>query len=96
LSFFLKFFELQGKMLSENNKLVAEHPYMSSPITWLIPSRGISYWHQPESRGQIYLAGNVVGWVLGLASIAIYAGIALADVVATRRGFDLMDERELV
>ncbi|GAB5591503.1 Dolichyl-phosphate-mannose--protein mannosyltransferase 4 [Umbelopsis nana] len=92
LSFFLKFFELQGKMLSENNKLVAEHPYMSSPITWLIPSRGISYWHQPESRGQIYLAGNVVGWVLGLASIAIYAGIALADVVATKRGFDLMDE----
>jgi hypothetical protein len=40
------------------------------------------------------LAGNVVGWVLGLASIAIYTGIAVADIVATRRGFDLMDERE--
>ncbi|CAO3677697.1 unnamed protein product [Umbelopsis ramanniana] len=92
MSFFAKFLELQSKMLSENNKLVAEHPYMSSPITWLVPTKGISYWHNQTTKGQIYLAGNIVGWVLGLASVAIYCGIGLADIVAQRRGFDLIDE----
>jgi dolichyl-phosphate-mannose-protein mannosyltransferase len=94
MSFSVKFFELQSKMLSENSKLVGEHPYMSSPITWLIPTRGISYWHNSETRGQIYMAGNIVGWFLGLVSICIYAGVALADIVARRRGFDPIDERE--
>jgi dolichyl-phosphate-mannose--protein O-mannosyl transferase len=95
MSFFAKFLELQSKMLSENNKLVAEHPYMSSPITWLVPTKGISYWHNQTTKGQIYLAGNIVGWVLGLASVAIYCGIGLADIVAQRRGFELIDERKL-
>ncbi|KAM3586300.1 Dolichyl-phosphate-mannose--protein mannosyltransferase 4 [Umbelopsis sp. WA50703] len=92
MPFLFKFVELQLKMLSENNKLTGEHPYMSSPITWLIPNKGISYWHNTETKGQIYMTGNIVGWCLGIASIAVYCGIALADLVARRRGFDLLDE----
>jgi dolichyl-phosphate-mannose-protein mannosyltransferase len=94
MPFLFKFVELQLKMLSENNKLTGEHPYMSSPITWLIPNKGISYWHNTETKGQIYMTGNIVGWCLGIASIAVYCGIALADLVARRRGFDLLDERK--
>ncbi|KAF9578019.1 hypothetical protein BGW38_006427, partial [Lunasporangiospora selenospora] len=60
-AFMLKFFELQGRMISHNAGLTASHPYQSSPIEWPFLLRGISFWTQESSRKQIYLLGNPLG-----------------------------------
>jgi dolichyl-phosphate-mannose--protein O-mannosyl transferase len=40
LSFFRKFFELQGLMIHHNNQLTKSHPYSSAPISWPFVIRG--------------------------------------------------------
>ncbi|SAL96727.1 hypothetical protein [Absidia glauca] len=91
MSFLRKFFELQGRMLSHNAGLTKPHPYQSTPISWPFLVRGISYWSKEDTREQIYMTGNPVGWYLGIGSVAIYSGILLADLVSRRRGIEPID-----
>ncbi|CAO3651446.1 unnamed protein product [Cunninghamella echinulata] len=88
LIFIRKFLELQGKMLSHNSGLTKPHPYQSSPITWPFMVRGISYWSSDDTREQIYLTGNIIGWYLGIASVLVYLGVLLADILARHRGIE--------
>lgn len=92
--FLRKFLELQGRMLSHNAGLTKPHPYQSSPISWPFMVRGISYWSNNDTREQIYMTGNLIGWYLGIASVAIYAGIVLADTLARHRGIEPIDGRK--
>ncbi|KAI9258774.1 O-mannosyltransferase [Phascolomyces articulosus] len=92
MSFIMKFFELQGRMLRHNSGLTKPHPYQSTPITWPFLIRGISYWSKNDTREQIYMTGNVFGWWLSIGGVAVYAGVMLADTLARRRGVEPIDE----
>ncbi|KAI8097247.1 O-mannosyltransferase [Halteromyces radiatus] len=89
--FLRKFFELQGRMLSHNAGLTKPHPYQSTPISWPFMVRGISYWSNNDTREQIYMTGNLIGWYLGFASVIIYVGVLLADTLARHRGIEPID-----
>ncbi|ORZ25921.1 Dolichyl-phosphate-mannose-protein mannosyltransferase-domain-containing protein [Absidia repens] len=89
--FLRKFLELQGRMLSHNAGLTKPHPYQSTPISWPFLVRGISYWSKNDTREQIYMTGNLIGWYLGIGSVAVYAGILLADTLARHRGIEPID-----
>jgi dolichyl-phosphate-mannose-protein mannosyltransferase len=86
MNFFKKFFELQMLMLQHNAGLTASHPYASGPINWPFVISGISFWTENDTKKQIYLAGNVVGWWLCAVAISVYVGIMGADALARRRG----------
>lgn len=86
-NFFLKFLELQGKMISHNAGLTASHPYQSGPIEWPFLIKGISFWTQNDTRKQIYLIGNPLGMWLAIGSVAVIVGVTGADVLSRRRGF---------
>lgn len=92
--FLRKFLELQGKMLSHNSGLTKPHPYQSSPISWPFMARGISYWSNNDTREQIYLTGNIIGWYLGIGSVLVYLGVLLADILARHRGIEPIDGRK--
>ncbi|KAG0179181.1 hypothetical protein DFQ28_002385 [Apophysomyces sp. BC1034] len=94
MSFISKFLELQGRMISHNAGLTKPHPYQSTPITWPFMIRGISYWSNNDTREQIYMTGNVIGWYISLAGVSIFAAVMLADVLSTRRGTDVIDARK--
>ncbi|ORX55154.1 family 39 glycosyltransferase [Hesseltinella vesiculosa] len=91
MPFLRKYLELQGRIFSHNAGLTKPHPYQSAPISWPVMLRGISYWSKDETREQIYMTGNVVGWYLGLASVAIYSGVFLADLISRHRGIEPID-----
>lgn len=75
-------------MFQHNAGLTDSHPYASSPINWPFLISGISFWTGPQDdKQQIYLIGNPVGWWVSSASLAILAGISMADAIARRRGF---------
>lgn len=87
-NFFLKFLELQTLMFQHNAGLTDSHPYASGPVNWPFLLSGISFWTgKQEDRQQIYLIGNIAGWWVSSASLAILAGVMMADAVARRRGF---------
>ncbi|KAI8379726.1 glycosyltransferase family 39 protein [Radiomyces spectabilis] len=92
MPFLRKFFELQGRMLSHNAGLTKPHPYQSRPIAWPFMIRGISYWSKNDTREQIYMTGNLFGWYISIGSLAVFAGIILADTLARRRGIEPVDE----
>lgn len=75
-------------MFSHNAGLTDSHPYATGPVNWPFLISGISFWTGKEqNKEQIYLIGNVAGWWISSASLAILAGVFLADSVARRRGF---------
>lgn len=85
MGFFEKFLELQFKMLDHNNKLSKAHPYQSQPHSWPLMLRGISYWADKDTKGQIYMTGNVVGWWTGLVCVFVFAGISILDKALVKR-----------
>ncbi|KAK9765558.1 Dolichyl-phosphate-mannose--protein mannosyltransferase 4 [Basidiobolus ranarum] len=91
VNFFVKFWELQKKMISQNSQLVATHPFQSNPITWPFVIRGISFWTRGSDRSQIYFLPNPFGWVLGYLSLTAFIGVLLADQLALRRKLYLID-----
>lgn len=95
MGFFEKFFELQTKMLIQNNQLTAPHPYQSRPFSWPLMLRGISYWTKDEINGQIYMTGNVAGWWTGLLSVFVFCTISLVDSILRRRQIYLVKESKL-
>ncbi|OZJ04054.1 hypothetical protein BZG36_03562 [Bifiguratus adelaidae] len=92
MNFLSKFLELQAAMLSHNAALTSSHPYSSDPISWPFLLKGISFWTQNSTRRQIYLLGNPIGWWLAAGSLAVFAGVTLADAIARRRGMDAIDD----
>jgi len=96
MSFFRKFAELQLLMLQHNAGLTASHPYASSPINWPFVISGISFWTENDSKKQIYLVGNVVGWWACTVALSIFVGILGADLLARRRGMDPISDRKNV
>ncbi|BFZ62273.1 Dolichyl-phosphate-mannose--protein mannosyltransferase 4 [Saitoella coloradoensis] len=92
--FLKKWWELQTAMIRHNNALTSEHPYASWPGSWPFLSRGVSFWTKDATREQIYLLGNPVGWIIASSTLAVYAGIALAQALTERRGVKVLSERD--
>ncbi|CCO29054.1 dolichyl-phosphate-mannose-proteinmannosyltransferase [Rhizoctonia solani AG-1 IB] len=86
MNFFRKFGELQLLMLQHNAGLTASHPYASGPINWPFLLSGISFWTEGESKKQIYMVGNVLGWWFCVMALSIFLGVLGADQLARRRG----------
>lgn len=96
MNFFLKFAELQLLMLQHNAGLTASHPYASGPINWPFLLNGISFWTENDSRQQIYLAGNPVGWWICVMALSVFVGITGADLMARRRNVKPIPEGEIL
>lgn len=92
MGFFAKFYELQTKMLVHNSRLTASHPYQSTPFSWPLMLRGISYWTQDDINSQIYLTGNVAGWWTGLLCVFLFSGISVIDMALQRRQIFLIKD----
>ncbi|KAJ2798368.1 Dolichyl-phosphate-mannose--protein mannosyltransferase 4, partial [Coemansia helicoidea] len=91
LGFFAKFAELQGLMVRHNNALTSVHPFQSSPISWPLMIRGISFWTSSPDRRQIYLMGNPVGWWMADAALLGYATLMVGMALLARRNVHLID-----
>ena len=50
LTFWAKLYELQYKMIFNNQENVAGHMYASDPLDWLLLKRGVAYWVDSESN----------------------------------------------
>lgn len=87
LNFFKKWLELQKLMFYHNNKLSSEHPFASSPESWPFSLSGVSFWTKNDDRKQIYFIGNIIGYWIEVAMIALYLGILAADQLTIRRNF---------
>ncbi|XP_037082464.1 protein O-mannosyltransferase 1-like [Pollicipes pollicipes] len=92
LSFWRKFYELQLKMLFNNQEVVQGHTYASDPFEWLTMARGVAYWISPHSNAQIHLLGNAAVWAAASGALCLYAGLALVYLLRRRRGcYDIPD-----
>ncbi|KAJ2817119.1 Dolichyl-phosphate-mannose--protein mannosyltransferase 4 [Coemansia sp. 'formosensis'] len=87
MSFLEKFVELQSLMIKHNNALTTVHPFQSTPLSWPLLTRGISFWTDAAQRKQIYLLGNPIGWwISNLALIAYSVGLV---------GLEMLDMRNI-
>ncbi|KAI9472748.1 Dolichyl-phosphate-mannose--protein mannosyltransferase 4 [Coemansia sp. RSA 989] len=91
MGFMAKFIELQGLMIRHNNALTTVHPFQSTPITWPLLLRGISFWTDKDSRRQIYLLGNPVGWWTANCALLLYGMLVVALAVLERRNAPVVD-----
>eukprot|EP01135_Chromosphaera_perkinsii_P004852 Nk52_evm1s300 gene=Nk52_evmTU1s300 len=80
-----KLWELFLKSFSVNNEFMVGHPFMSSPMSWPMMSRGILLFEaQPHLNvGSLYLLGNVVTWFA--SNIALVGTCVLYAAVTIRR-----------
>lgn len=92
MNFFRKYAELQILALQHNAGLTASHPYASGPINWPFLLSGISFWTKNDTRQQIYLIGNLVGWWTCVVALSVFVGIIGADLLARRRGVEPIPE----
>ncbi|ORY81948.1 Dolichyl-phosphate-mannose-protein mannosyltransferase-domain-containing protein [Protomyces lactucae-debilis] len=90
LPFLTKYLETQRLMFYHNSMLTSSHPYASGPINWPFLLRGVSFWTKDDTKQQIYLVGNVFGWWLAIATLAVLSGVLAADQIALRRGQDVL------
>ena len=93
IPFLKKWWELQGLMFYHNNQLSSEHPFASQPDAWPLALSGVSFWNDNNQRKQIFFIGNVIGFWLEVAFLAIYVGILLADQLTRRRGIYLLHDK---
>ena len=63
LTYWHKLYELQYKMLFNNQENVAGHMYASEPLDWLFLKRGVAYWISANSNVSVLFMHNVV-WFL--------------------------------
>lgn len=84
LSFFEKFFELQTKMIW-HAKHTESHMYSSTPLEWPLLEKGIAYWVDNKSNGQIHLLGNILIWYTGTLSLLIYAALFVFYMIRRHR-----------
>jgi dolichyl-phosphate-mannose-protein mannosyltransferase len=92
LSFLQKFIELQTAMITSNAKLTKPHPYSSTPWSWPLVMRGISFWQVKQDLKQIYLLGNPLIWWFSIGMTCLYVIVFLLDRVIARRGVDEFGE----
>ncbi|KAI9492835.1 glycosyltransferase family 39 protein [Zychaea mexicana] len=85
MPFWKKFLELQIRTINHNAGLNTPHPYKSRPLSWPLMRRGISYWRNELTREQIYMTGNVFGWLLGLITILCFGVVAAMQTLARQR-----------
>uniref|UniRef100_A0A1B0CDS7 Protein O-mannosyltransferase 1 n=1 Tax=Lutzomyia longipalpis TaxID=7200 RepID=A0A1B0CDS7_LUTLO len=92
-SFLRKFTELQMKMLWYSDGLQANsHMYGSTPLEWLFLDKGIAYWVDSQSNGQIHLLGNIAIWYAGTFAVVTYLALLAFYLLRRRRlCFDLPD-----
>ena len=64
-----KFCEMNVRMYTANETLVATHPYASMWYTWPLDIRPIYYWDKNDQR--IYFLGNPVVWWGSTAAVAL-------------------------
>lgn len=93
IPFLKKWWELQGLMFMHNNMLSSDHPFASQPDAWPLSFSGVSFWNDNDLKRQIFFGGNVVGFWLESGFLAIYVGFVLADLLTTRRGVHLLNEK---
>lgn len=84
LTFYQKFMELQTKMLWHLPQING-HMYSSEPLDWPLLTKGIAYWVDANSSGQIHLIGNILIWYTSTLAIFIYITIGLFYVIRRRR-----------
>ncbi|KAK9456118.1 Dolichyl-phosphate-mannose-protein mannosyltransferase-domain-containing protein [Dipodascopsis uninucleata] len=92
LSFLRKYLELQIAMFRHNNALTASHPYASQPPEWPFVLRGVSYWTNNDTRSQIYMIGNPIGWWFATCCLAVLSGVVVADQLTRRRHYFVLAE----
>lgn len=93
ISFWVKFMELQWKMLTVKQE-ESEHKYSSAPFEWITMETNIAYWLHTSSNAQIHLIGNPVLWGVAIFSLLTYQLLAAMYLLRRRRGLkDLSDDR---
>ncbi|KAJ2785696.1 Dolichyl-phosphate-mannose--protein mannosyltransferase 4 [Coemansia javaensis] len=90
MGFLAKYAELQALMIRHNNALTTTHPFQSTPITWPLLARGISFWTSKD-RKQIYLLGNPIGWWLADCALVAYGAVMLCMALLARRNIHVVD-----
>ncbi|XP_023303033.2 protein O-mannosyltransferase 1 [Lucilia cuprina] len=93
LTFFDKFFELQSKMLWHGPQIQA-HMYSSGPLEWPLLSKGIAYWLDTTSNGQIHLLGNILIWYTSTLGVLVYMILGVFYLLRRRRLCYDIDESE--
>lgn len=90
LTFWSKLYELQYKMIFNNQENVAGHMYASDPLDWLTLKRGVAYWISTNSNAQIHFIGNIVSWLSGTLSLVCYLGLFVFYLLRRQRAcYDL-------
>ncbi|KAF2354988.1 Protein O-mannosyl-transferase C-terminal four TM domain, partial [Trinorchestia longiramus] len=93
LNFWAKLYELQYKMLFNNQENVAGHMYASDPLDWLTLKRGVAYWIDADSNAQIHFVGNIVTWYTGTACLFLFSALLVFYVLRRQRScYDIPDE----
>ncbi|RXG71608.1 Protein O-mannosyltransferase 1 [Armadillidium vulgare] len=94
LTFFEKLYELQYKMLFNNQENVAGHMYASEPIDWLTLKRGVAYWISNNSNAQVHFIGNIVTWFSGTFSLFGYLGLFVFYLLRRQRAcYDIPEKQ---
>ncbi|XP_055383708.1 protein O-mannosyltransferase 1 [Condylostylus longicornis] len=84
MSFWKKFIELHNKMLWYTDQ-ISSHMYSSDVLDWPFLNKGIAYWIDRDSNGQIHLLGNILIWYSGTISIFIYCTLLGLYLIRRRR-----------
>lgn len=84
LTFFDKFLELQSKMFWRSQQ-VQSHMYSSEPSEWPLLTKGIAYWVDTKSNGQIHLLGNVLIWYTSSLTVFVYTILGIFYILRRRR-----------
>ncbi|XP_018024588.1 protein O-mannosyltransferase 1 [Hyalella azteca] len=93
LDFWSKLYELQYKMLFNNQENVAGHMYASDPVDWLTLKRGVAYWIDSESNAQIHFVGNIVTWLSGTASLVFFTALFILYILRRQRScYDIPED----
>ena len=90
LSFWTKYRELQKIMFARNKAIVTNPPYGSRPHHWPLLLHGFNYWIKRESRQQIFLLGNPVGWWVAAVAIVFFLLTVAGDQFLLRRSRDVL------
>lgn len=92
--FWEKFVESNIKMWKVNNGFTESHVYQSDPTTWPFLTRGIAYWG--KDHRSVYLLGNAVVWWLSTATVAVFAGLVLFELVKWQLGYELSSDKAVI
>ena len=90
MSFFQKWFELQGLMFYYNSLPDDPHPYQSRPWQWPLGLGGVSFWESDATRQQIYFVGNIAGWWITSILVVVFVLVVVIDGLSFGRGVDLI------